>query len=84
MYAFYAINILCASWLSKLQKSIDFTVPLYKWDASYLQAGYYTSIKVDPMVHFHCKKGVHIWTCTYMCMTYMRYPHVQALHVQLE
>jgi hypothetical protein len=33
-----------------LKKSIDFTIPLYKWDASYLQAGYYSSIKVDPIL----------------------------------
>jgi hypothetical protein len=38
------------SWLLQLQKSIDFTVPLCKWDTSYLQACYYSSIKVDPVL----------------------------------
>jgi len=33
-----------------LQKCIDLTVPLYKWEKSSLQDNYYTAIKVDPMV----------------------------------
>ena len=33
-----------------MKRSVDFTVPLFKWDASHLQGCFYTSIKVDPMV----------------------------------
>jgi hypothetical protein len=51
MYCTIRTMYMCTSrWLSRLKNSVDFTVPLYKWDASCLQSSYYTSIKVDPLV----------------------------------
>ena len=39
----------CSVWQS-VQKSVDFTVPLYKWNKSYMQHRYYGSLNIDPMV----------------------------------
>ena len=49
-----------------MKRSVDFTVPLFKWDASHLQGCFYTSIKVDPMVSCYC-----MW---------LTWPRAQALH----
>ena len=39
----------CSVWQS-VQSSVDFTIPLYKWDKSYMQERYYGALRVDPMV----------------------------------
>ena len=41
---------LCGSMWGSVQSSVDFTIPLYKWDKSYMQECYYGALRVDPMV----------------------------------
>ena len=46
---------MCPSSWQSLQKSVDLTVPLYKWDKSYLQEVYLSSLKMSTMV-----RNIHV------------------------
>ena len=49
-----------------VQSSVDFTIPLYKWDKSYMQERYYGALRVDPMVR---KRYVTIFKDGVTCRT---------------
>ena len=65
--------IFCSMWQS-LQRCIDFTVPLYKWDKSYVQEHYQGALKIDPMVGHAamlCACNVYMYVYMYMLCVYI-------------
>ena len=57
-YVFHLLSY-SGTWQSLL-RCIDFTVPLYKWDKSYVQEHYQSALKIDPMVGRNSCRPLHV------------------------